>query len=309
MSEINLHRELLEQGQTKFELARRVRAGDLSRLRRGAYADPLPAGAGPATAHAALIAATLRQVSDQAVVSHASAAVVHGLPTWSDQLDRVHVTRNRAGGGRRETNLYVHGVPFATCDTTMMGGTRVTSLARTVLDLACSESIERGVAVGDAALRLGLRDYEVVAAVLAAGGRHGIARARSTAELIDVRSESVGESFSRVRFWRWGIPAPVLQLEVRDPYGVLVGRGDFGWPELGTIGEFDGKVKYGLLLKPGQSAADVLFAEKRREERIRELGWQVVRWGWDDLKNRRELTARLEAAFRRGRAHSTDLSA
>ena len=102
--------------------------------------------------------------------------------------------------------------------------------------------------------------------------------------LVDVRSESVGESFSRVRFWRWGVPAPILQLEVRDPNGGLVGRCDLGSP-FGTIGEFDGRVKYGLLLKPGQTAEDVLLAEKRREERLRELGWQVVRWGWANLKN------------------------
>jgi hypothetical protein len=305
MSEINLHRELLELGQTKFEVSRRVRTGDLTRLRRGAYADAIPVDAAPATAHAALLAATLRQVSTEAVISHASAALVHGLPTWSDQLDRVHVTRDRAGGGRREDNLHVHGSPISEEEITVVDGIRVTRLARTVVDVSRSDSIERGVAVGDAALRLGLREYELMASVAEAQGRHGIGRARSTAELVDVRSESVGESFSRVRFWRWGLPAPVLQLEVRDPSGALAGRCDFGWPEFGTIGEFDGKVKYGLLLKPGQTAEDVLLAEKRREERIRELGWQVVRWGWTDLKNRAELTARLEAAFRRGH----DLSA
>jgi hypothetical protein len=305
MSEINLHHELLEQGQTKFEIARRVRAGDLSRLRRGAYAGALPGDAAPVAAHAALLAATLRQVSNEAVVSHASAAVIHGLPTWIDQLDRVHLTRNRAGGGRRERNLYVHGAPISDHETTVIDGIKVTRLARTVVDLSRMESIERGVAAGDAALRLGLRQYELTASVAAACGRRGIGQARITAELVDVRSESVGESFSRVRFWRWGVPAPILQLEVRDPNGGLVGRCDFGWPEYGTVGEFDGRVKYGLLLKPGQTAEDVLLAEKRREERLRELGWQVVRWGWADLKNRTELTARLEAAFRRGRDMTT----
>ena len=113
--------------------------------------------------------------------------------------------------------------------------------------------------------------------VEAAAGRHGVGQARTAAALIDVGSESPGESFSRVRFWRWRLPTPTLQYVVRDLHGAFVARGDFGWPELGTIGEFDGKSKYGPeLLKPGQTVREAVLAEKRREERMRELGWQVV---------------------------------
>ena len=35
------------------------------------------------------------------------------------------------------------------------------------------------------------------------------------------------------------------------------------------FGEFDGRVKYGRLLKPGQDPGEVVFAEKRREDLIR----------------------------------------
>jgi hypothetical protein len=44
-----------------------------------------------------------------------------------------------------------------------------------------------------------------------------------------------------------------------------------------------------------------VLAEKRREDRVRDVGWQVVRWTWADLSRRAELVGRLEAAFRRGR--------
>ncbi len=248
----------------------------------------------------------MRQVSGEAVVSHGSAAVMHGLPTWSDQLARVHVTRDRAGGGKIKHNLHLHGLPLENCDVVTIDGTRVTSLARTVLDLSCGEPLEHSVAAGDAALRLALRQSEVLTLVEAAAGRHGVGQARTAAALIDVASESPGESFSRVRFWRWRLPTPTLQYVVRDRHGHFVARGDFGWPELGTIGEFDGKSKYGPeLLKPGQTVREAVLAEKRREERMRELGWQVVRWSWADLSKRDELVARLEAAFRRG----SDLSA
>ena len=63
-----------------------------------------------------------------------------------------------------------------------------------------------------------------------------------------------------------GLPPPVLQWPVHGPQGRHVGTTDFGWPELGTVGEFDGLVKYGRLLRPGQSPGDAVVAEKRRED-------------------------------------------
>ena len=60
-------------------------------------------------------------------------------------------------------------------------------------------------------------------------------------------------------------------------------------------------MKYGRLLKPGQTIADVVFEEKRREDALRDLGWQVVRWLWEDLRDPQSLLERLERAFARGR--------
>ncbi len=300
MSEIRLHHELAAQGFAPSELARLVRSGELTRPRRGAYALS-PPGADDGAAHRRLVAATMRQLCDGAVASHVSAAVLHGLPTWTDQLDRAHVTRDRSGGGKHLHNLQVHGVPLAESEVTTVDGIRVTNLARTVLDLACTWSLERSVAAADAALRAGLPPGELLDTIEAAVGRRGVVRARCVGEIADRRSESPGESFSRVRFWRWGLPTPKPQYVVLDAAGHFVARGDFGWPELGTIGEFDGDSKYGVLLKPGQTIQMAVLEEKRREERMRELGWQVVRWTWSDLANGTELVDRLEAAFRRGR--------
>ena len=56
----------------------------------------------------------------------------------------------------------------------------------------------------------------------------------------------------------------------------LVGRCDFGWPKVKVLGEFDGKKKYGeLLRRPGQTAEDVLIDEKRREVRGKWVVWMV----------------------------------
>ena len=118
--------------------------------------------------------------------------------------------------------------------------------------------------------------------------------------MADARSENPGESASRVRLIEAGIPVPELQYEVFDEDGRLVARTDFCWEEFKTLGEFDGKVKYGRLLNPGQDPGDVVFEEKVREDALRRLGWQVVRWIWADLARPEELAERVRRAFRRG---------
>jgi hypothetical protein len=54
-------------------------------------------------------------------------------------------------------------------------------------------------------------------------------------------------------------------------------------PDRRTVGEFDGKVKYGRLLRPGQELGDAVYAEKLREDAIRAEGCEVVRRTWRDL--------------------------
>ena len=54
-------------------------------------------------------------------------------------------------------------------------------------------------------------------------------------------------------------------------------------------------------MKPGQRLQDVLVAEKRREDALRDAGWQVVRWIWSELYRPSELLERLDRAFARGR--------
>lgn len=112
----------------------------------------------------------------------------------------------------------------------------------------------------------------------------------------DGRSESVGESWSRVLMGSLGFAAPTLQHAERLPNG-RVARADFCWEEAGVLGEFDGRVKYsrGHQLQ-GLELEQVLYQEKLREDALRALGWVVVRWGWDELRRPRELARRLRAA-------------
>ena len=76
-------------------------------------------------------------------------------------------------------------------------------------------------------------------------------------------------------------------------------RVDFYWKEQKTVGEFDGKIKDGRLLKPGQRSEDVIFDEKVREDAVRDLNLQVVRWLWADLYRPGVLRDRVLRGFAR----------
>lgn len=309
MDRILLTGELTRQGYHGTEIETMVRRGDLVRVRRGAYLPgPVPTTpAGVREQHRRLLHATLGQCSDGNVVSHMSAAVLHGLPIWPDQLARVQVIRDRAGGGRSRRHVIVRGMPLANEDVELVDGLATTTLARTVVDIACQLPMRRSVPVGDAALRTmeetdAGRDLraELAEVLDRAARRPGVPTARRAVAFFDPRSESPGESFSRVVMHERGLPPPELQYELFDDNGLLVARSDFAWPELRTLGEFDGLVKYSGQL--GGTSSDVVIKEKRREDTIRSYGWQVARWIWADLGRPAEFAATLHRSFALGRS-------
>jgi hypothetical protein len=82
---------------------------------------------------------------------------------------------------------------------------------------------------------------------------------------------------------------------------LLIGRTDFRWKEYRTLAEFDGKVKYeDRYLASGESAADVLWQEKKREDELRRLGYEIVRIIWADLDKPLLIARRVRDAFKLG---------
>lgn len=288
---------------SRATLARRARRGDLLRLRRGTYLRPEETAPDVETRHRLLLQHTVPLLAGDAVLSHLTAAVVHGLPVWDDAaLGRVQVTRPSAGRGKCRGYVHQHTARLSDEDVTEVGGLVVTTLERTVVDLARTLPVEQAVAAGDAALRRDASPERLLDVLERSRGWPGLPVARRVVAFLDARSESAGESASRVGLHRVGLPPSDLQLEVRDPQdGHLVGRCDFGWRDRRTVGEFDGRVKYGRLLRPGDRVEDVLYAEKRREDALRDCGWQVVRWSWADLYREPLLALRLQRAFARQR--------
>ena len=299
MDDILLTRALTAQGFSYDDLVRLTRRGELTRLRRGAYAAVARDGLGREEQHKRLIHATAAQLLDGSVVSHGSAAVLHGLPVWAAAITHVHVTRSRSGHGKRRSLVHAHRAPLDPADIILVDQVAVTSIVRTVLDLARTLPMAQAVALGDRALRQGLSPDALSSALLRMERWPGVRQARRAVDFLDPRSESVGESVSRVRLHLDGLPAPALQREILGSNGEVIARVDFLWKEQCTVGEFDGKVKYDSLLKPGQSGEQALFEEKVREDLIRDRGLQVARWIWRDLYRPGVIRDRVLRAFAR----------
>ncbi|WP_032405527.1 hypothetical protein [Rhodococcoides fascians] len=301
MTRIVSRSDALARGTSDAELQRYCRTRAWRRLRPGRFVsrtqfDSLTTEEKHRVIAEAVFDAT---TTPDAVVSHVSAAVFHGLDVWNADLSRVHITRNRArGGGRSSAVRSLHTSPYTDEEVTTFDGVLVTGLARTVADCARTLPFETAVCIADVAARTAGVTAEQIVAVLDSCPNHpGNRMARKVARFMDGRSESVGESRTRVLLHHLG-HTPQLQVPITDSRG-FVGRVDFDLPEIETVLEFDGKVKYGRYVPEGRSAADVVWEEKRREDRIRATGRQVVRIAWADL-DRPELVDRmiLDAAER-----------
>jgi hypothetical protein len=289
---------LTARGVTDADLARRVSAGELERVRRGAYARAAVDERTVEEQHLLLLRATVPLLEPGTALSHGSAAVVRGLPVWPEAVDRVHVTRPRHGGGRRRTAVYRHSSPLRSDEVESVDGWDVTTLARTVVDLARTRPLEQAVAAVDRALARGVREDELAAAVAGAAGWPGAAGARRAVALGDGRAESAGESLSRLLLLDLEVPTFEPQLPIVEE-GEVVARVDFGWEQERVVAEFDGKIKYGRLLRRGEEPGQVVYREKVREDMLRDLGWEVVRWVWADLAHPEVIAERLRRAFLR----------
>ncbi len=298
-----MHRSaLLASGVTADEIQRSRRTGQWQTLARGTYCEAAPAAGLNREQQHRLRARALADRSPHLVISHISAAVVLEIPVWDVRLEDVHLTRIGTGGGRAASGRIVHTAALGPDEVITVSGLRLTSMVRTLIDVACTESFASTVVAADAALRRRWVSASALAEALAdTRHRRGAAVGRRALTFADGRSESAGESVTRVVFHQLRLPPPQLQVRIYSPNGTFLGRVDLGYPELGLLFEFDGLVKYRKPFRPGQDSADVVVAEKLREERIRDMGYVVVRFVFSELSDPAAMLIKINAGLDRGR--------
>jgi hypothetical protein len=209
-------------------------------------------------------------------------------------LSCVHVTR-LSGCGRTGESVQQHASRPPVTDPVEVDGVHLTPAARSVVETIRYTSYDIAVSVVDLALRQRFATAAQLSQALSLfAGRTGIRTATRAVEFGDGLAESVGESRLRVLLADLGLPAPVLQAEIRDATGSFVARVDFLLARWGVIIEFDGAEKY-----RGEDGSQAVVAEKWREDRLRDLGYEVVRVSWADLHEPVMVIRRIRLAIDR----------
>lgn len=255
----------------------------LTKLRRAAYANDVT-DLDPADSLILLACAVDASAARQPVFAHSTAAAIWGLPTIGKTSERVEYIAAADSHGRapqvrrRRTSIGTEHV--------RIGDLRVTTCERTVVDHARYSPLVSAIAMCDSAIRYGATTRRKLLAELESlpKGARGRRMAMLAIHLADPLAESVLESLSRARMFQLGLPRPQLQSEFTDARG-FVARTDFYWPQLGVVGEADGRSKYAVPAgSSAQEAVDTLLREKQRELRLKRCPEvrDVLRWTWDD---------------------------
>jgi Protein of unknown function (DUF559) len=220
-----------------------------------------------------------------------SAALIHGLDLFQSAPGLVTLTRPPL---RRSNRLRSEGIVFHTAalpaeHVTARYAVAVTTVPRTVVDLARQLSFMSAVVTADSALRSGWITNAALAAVCGTcPGWPGIKQARRVIAFADPRAESVLESCARVVFAEHGIEPPELQWTITGPNFRF--SADFCWPKYGVVAETDGAMKY----------ADPQRAIKQldRDRLLRDAGYKVVHLIWREVvSDPQAVIGRIRRAF------------
>ncbi len=289
--------EAREAGYDDRAVARMVRQRIWVRFRRGAYAFADEwSRLTDVGRHRVRSSAVLRSLGDAVALSHVSGIVRHDIDVWGVPLDKVHVTRLDGGAGRIERDV-VHHEGLALDDEVMVvAGEPVLRPERCVLEAASRATNEVALCLIEAGLRRRAFDREQLERTFQLLQFWPFMQhVHIPIRIADGRSGSIGESRGIWTFYTLRIPAPERQVEVKNHGGKIVAVTDWHWAAYNLYGEFDGKVKYGRLLKPEQDPGDVVFAEKTREDLIREItSAKMFRLIWSDYNDPRSILARFE---------------
>lgn len=291
-------------------LQRRVHRGDLVALRPGVLVEPAHlVGLRPEQRHVLLVRASAPGITAPSMVSHRSAAAVHGLPFVGDPPDRVDVTDPRRTCNETTALRRVHAPPPAVAaddrwaelpPTTAVdvAGAPVTPLVRTLVDVAASTPLLDALPMLDAALHGRRVLPEMLTDELGRARRKGQDKASTAIALASASSASPAESVCRARLAELRTPEPVQQHTFARA-GERTAVVDFWFPEQGVVVEVDGRAKYeDPTMLAGRSTAEAHWREKQREDFIRSFPGvrTVVRLTWADLMDPERIRVRLVRA-------------
>ena len=266
-------------------IAVRVARGQLHRVYRGVYVV-----GHEAITRTARFAAAVLACGEGAALSHYSAGAHLGAVAWDDRTPEVNVPRN---GGRRIDAIRVHRGRLDPRDVWVRDGVRVTSPARTLLDLAATLSptaLRRTVRQAQAEQLVNVRQ------LLEILGRHrghrGAAKLRTAIVDGPVPTRSAHEDQVLDLITQAGLERPALNPRLRLDGRVIVP--DLLWREQRLIVECDSRRWHGDPLTRQEDADKQAILEAH--------GYRVLRITWQQaVDHPRQTIARVRAALADGR--------
>lgn len=279
-------RHLLADGLTDGQLRREATLSTTLQLAHGLYL-PLPkAGSAaeiddvlrlgsPSPEWAILQALT---ADGPHAVSHATAAVVHGLSDTTPGPP-FHITSPRPGGQMRRPGVVVgHRSALSQEDVVEICGVKVTSAARTWADCASALHLVEALVMADRAIRYPWPAWEgrseplatpaeLHAALRRKGRARGVRQAREALSMARVGADSPPETRLRHAFHLAGLPEPEVNVPVVDEYGRILFRPDLGFRDYKVSVQYDGEPHS----DPRRVRKDV-----RRGESTEGAGWVQV---------------------------------
>ena len=208
-----------------------------------------------------------------AVFTGFTAAWLHGLD--APPCSPIEVAVPKTSGIVRRIGLVVRRCVIPAAETCIRRGLRVTSALRTVADLGCRLPLIDAVALLDMATHKRLvktdhlRDW-----IQAHRGYRGIRQLRAACELSDPGAESVMETRLRLLLVLAGLPHPKSQVSLRDDSGSFIARPDLYYPGARLAIEYD-----------GATHRETLVADNRRQNRLIDAGYRVLRFTAGDVLN------------------------
>jgi hypothetical protein len=181
----------------------------------------------------------------------------------------VTAPRTRAGDARIRLH---HSRSLIACDTTTHQGIPITSVARTLLDLAGTvrpDRLERALAQAE---HLELYDHTAITELLARANGHRGRKALTEAIALEpqlTRSEWEVRLLKLVRVA--ALPEPLVNLSLAAPDHPRV-EVDFCWPSHRVIVETDGWESH--------RTRAAFEADRRRDAALQADGWRVMRFTW-----------------------------
>ncbi|MDG4807080.1 hypothetical protein O7634_09980 [Micromonospora sp. WMMD1120] len=262
-------------GLSVYDVRRLCRAGRWRAVARNSYL--VDADRYDGVPRRAKIRAVVASFGPGATAVLSTAAELHGL-AGLPVTNRIHLSVPgplSRPARPAQPEVLVHQFVIPPEQVVRLDGISVSAPVRTLADLCLWADRYSAVSVLDSALNRRVVDVDDLLAVpRLIRGRRGAVAARGYLAEVDGRAQSPLETRARLRCVDGGVPPDVLQLEVRDDDGYLVGVGDLGWRGPRVIAEADGRGPHG--------APAAVFADRRRQNQLVNAGWTVLRFTWSD---------------------------